>query len=64
MLYSGMSYSIDMGERALRNVQEGMSKLAVCRLFKINRQTLYNWLSSESLTPKKVARRQRKLNKE
>jgi transposase len=59
-----MSYSIDMRERALQNVQEGMSKSAVCRLFKISRQTLHNWMNSSSLSAKKVETRQRKLSKE
>ena len=58
-----MTYSIDMRTRAIRFVNEGGSKAEAARLFRINRQTLYNWLAAEDLSPKVCGPRRRKLDK-
>jgi len=59
-----MTYSIDLRERAISYVNQGGSKAEAARLFKINRQTLYNWLHAVDLTPKACGPRRRKLDKE
>jgi len=42
-----MPYSVDLRERAVNAVHEGMKKIKVCKIFNIARQTLYSWLSLE-----------------
>lgn len=42
-----MPYSVDLRERVVRAVEEGMGKTEICELFQICRQTLYNWLALE-----------------
>lgn len=42
-----MPYSVDLRERAVKAVHEGMTKTTVCKIFTIARQTLYSWLSLE-----------------
>jgi len=59
-----MTYSIDMRERAVNYVQDGGKRSDACRLFNIDRKTLYHWLRSEDLTPKAHGPRKRKLDKE
>ena len=60
----GMSYSIDLRERAVKYVREGGSQTSASKLFKVGRRTLYDWLQRESLEPKKPSGRKRKLSKE
>lgn len=38
-----MSYSVDMRERVIRFIKEGGTKTEAAQLFKLSRQTLYNW---------------------
>lgn len=60
-----MSYSIDLRERAVEYVQKGGMRVEACRIFGIDRKTLYKWLKMEDLTPKGRSRFQRrKLDKE
>jgi transposase len=40
-----MPYSVDLRERAVQAVHEGMKKIKVCKIFNLARQTLYSWLS-------------------
>ncbi|QBY44644.1 IS630 transposase-related protein [Arsenophonus nasoniae] len=47
--YKTMSYSVDLRERAVKAVHEGMNKIKVCKIFNIARQTLYNWLYLEKI---------------
>jgi transposase len=42
-----MPYSVDLRERAVKAVHEGMKKIKVCKVFNIARQTLYSWLCLE-----------------
>jgi transposase len=42
---SKMPYSVDLRERAVQAVHEGLKKITVCKIFNIARQTLYSWLS-------------------
>lgn len=47
-----MTYSIDLRKRAVSYVRDGGSRLDACRLFNIDRKTLYHWLKREDLSPK------------
>lgn len=58
-----MAYSIDMRERAVSYVREGGLRSEACRLFQIDRKTLYHWLRVEDLRPKAHGPRRRKLDK-
>jgi putative transposase len=58
-----MTYSVDLRKRAISFVNEGGSKADAARIFGINRQTLYNWLESKDLHPKRCGPRRRKLDK-
>jgi transposase len=42
-----MPYSLDFRKRVLVSVKSGMTKLAICELFNICKQTLYNWIKLE-----------------
>ena len=57
-----MTYSIDLRERVVDFVQAGGSKSEACRRFSVCRQTVYNWLLRDDLSPKPHGRRQRKLD--
>lgn len=59
----GMTYSIDLRKRAISFVNQGGSKAEAARVFGINRQTLYHWLSAKDLSPKRCGPRRRKLDK-
>ena len=43
-------YSYDLGGKAVNAVKEGARKTAVCRMFKISRNTLDLWLKREQET--------------
>jgi transposase len=58
-----MTYSIDLRERAVSFVHTGGSQAEASQLFKVSTRTLYNWLQSKDLTPKKHGLRKRKLDK-
>lgn len=58
-----MTYSVDMRERAVTYVRDGGLRSEACRLFKIDRKTLYHWLRVEDLRPKAHGPRHRKLDK-
>jgi len=57
-----MTYSIDLRERVVGFVRSGGSKAEACRRFSVSRQTVYNWLLSNDLSPRPHGRRQRKLD--
>ena len=58
-----MTYSLDLRERAISFVKQGGSKADAARVFGVNHQTLYNWLSAKDLRPKQCGPRRRKLDK-
>ena len=58
-----MTYSLDFRERAVGYVRDGNSQAACCRIFKIDRKTLYHWLRCPDLRPRASGPRQRKLDK-
>lgn len=58
-----MSYSLDFRHRAVAYVRNGGSQAACCRIFEIDRKTLYHWLRAPDLRPKQHGARQRKLDK-
>lgn len=59
-----MSYSLDIRQRAVFQVAEGMARADVCRLFKIAPKTLYNWLHAKDLQSKPARTRRRKIDKQ
>ena len=59
-----MTYSLDLRSRAVKYVEDGGQKTEACRLFNIDRKTLYNWLNADDLQPKPHGPRRRKLDKE
>jgi transposase len=42
-----MPYSIDLRKRVIAAVRNGMTKVAICELFNVCKQTLYNWIKLE-----------------
>jgi transposase len=58
-----MTYSVDLRERAVGYVRDGGLRSEASRLYKINRKTLYHWLSADDLMPKRCGPRRRKLDK-
>ncbi len=47
-----MTYSTDLRERVVAFVKAGGSKVEASERFNVNRQTVYNWLKDNDLTPK------------
>jgi putative transposase len=65
MLCCGMSYSIDYRRRVVSFVREGGSKRDAARLFKVNVDTIYEWLKrGKDLAPRPSKTRRRKIDKE
>ena len=58
-----MHYPVPLRRKIIAHIEEGMSKREAARLFKISRQTLYNWLSKEDLKPQLAPQRHRKIDK-
>ena len=63
MLYMGMTYSVDLRERAVGYVLSGGSQAEASRVYSVSTRTLFNWLRAEDLRPKVCGPRQRKLDK-
>ena len=60
-----MAYSIDYRRRVIGFVNEGGSKREAARLFKVSRETIYQWLGrGDVLSPRPVQVRHRKIDKE
>ena len=59
-----MTYSLDLRERVLDYVQSGGTKVEACRLFDVDRKTIYNWLSRSDLEAGPCGPRQGKINKD
>jgi putative transposase len=59
-----MTCSIDLRERVVNYIRSGGSKAEASRRFSVSRQTVYNWLSRDNLSPKKHGSRNRKLDKQ
>lgn len=64
MLLCLMTYSLDLRERVVSFVETGGSKTEASRLYKVNRNTIYQWLTLDDLRPKPAVRRNRKINRE
>ena len=59
-----MSYSIDYRRRVMSFIKEGGSKLEAARVFKVNPDTIYEWLKrGEDLSPRPAKTRMRKVNR-
>ena len=58
-----MSYSLDLRKRVINYLKEGGSKVQARKIFKVNRQTIYNWLARKELSPSCATTRRRKLDK-
>lgn len=58
-----MTYSLDFRQRAVAYVEDGNSQAACCRVFKIDRKTLYSWLRRDDLRPKASGMRRGKIDK-
>ena len=60
-----MMYGIDYRRRVLSYVQEGGSKADAARLFKVSRNTIYEWLKlGDDLSPRLAETRSGKIDKE
>jgi len=59
-----MTYPISFRRKVIAHIEEGMSKRAAARLFKLSPNTIYLWLNSSDLHPRHNVSRNRKLNKE
>ena len=59
-----MAYGIDYRRRVIAFVNEGGSKREAAHLFKVNPDTIYEWLKrGDALSPRPAKTRQRKLDK-
>ena len=58
-----MTYSLDLREAAISYINNGGSKVEASRLFGFSRNTLYRWINSDDLRPKKHGPRNRKIDK-
>jgi transposase len=59
-----MAYGTDYRRRVISFVNEGGSKRDAACLFKVSRETIYQWLSrGDDLSPRPASTRQRKLDK-
>ena len=58
-----MSYSIDLRERVIGYVQGGGSQGEACRLFNVDRKTIYRWLHRPAATLSGPRTRQRVIDK-
>lgn len=58
-----MTYSIDLRKRVVEFVEAGGSKVEAAARFSVHRQTIYQWLGRDVLTPKKHGERRRKIDK-
>ena len=58
-----MTYSVDLRKRVVDFVAAGGKKAEAMRRFSVSRKTLYNWLNSNDITPKKHGERHRKIDK-
>jgi transposase len=52
-----MTYSTDLRERVIAFVNEGGSKIEASQRFKVTRKTVYNWLNTNGLEPKRYERK-------
>jgi excisionase family DNA binding protein len=60
-----MAYSTDYRRRVIVFVKEGGSKREAARLFKVSRETIYQWLEcGDALSLKPAKTRRRKIDKE
>ena len=57
-----MSYSLDLRQKVVNNVENGGSITKAAAIFKVGRATIYRWLGREDLRPTQVNHRQRKLD--
>lgn len=48
-----MTYSVDLRERVVEFVNNGGSKTAAARQFRVSRWCVYEWIGRETLEPKK-----------
>lgn len=53
---------MDLRERVVAFVRGGGSKAEAMRRYSVSRKTVYNWVISPSLEPKRCLRRKRKLD--
>lgn len=59
-----MTYSYDVRKLVIAHVNGGGSQLEACRLYKVSRKTIHNWLKSPKLSSTKIKwTRKRKLDK-
>lgn len=59
-----MSYSVDYRRRVMSFIKEGGSKLEAARVFKVNPDTIYEWLKrGDDLLPRPAKTRRRKIDR-
>jgi transposase len=60
-----MTYSYDVRKLVVAHVSGGGSQVEACRLYKISRKTIHNWLKLPKLSPIRTKQiRKRKLDKQ
>ena len=59
-----MTYSISLRRKVISYVERGGGKREASRIFQISPDTLYRWLNSEDIAPKKHGSRKGKIDKE
>ena len=58
-----MTYSVDLRKRVVSFILSGGKKSEAMRRFSVSRKTIYNWLNSKDIMPKKHGERRRKIDK-
>ena len=59
-----MTYSIDLRRKVIKCVKRGESKVKISKMFGINKDTIYEWIKRDDLTPKKRKSYNFKIDKE
>ena len=59
-----MTYSVDLRKSVIHYIENGGRISEAIKIFNVGRASIYRWLDSPTLEPKKVITRSRKIDKE